>query len=270
MGGFPLKQTFLVSDLHFNYWDQAHQEEFTAFLEYVGTAAKTLILNGDLFDLPTPVGEAFWPASAEPLVLLWRLVKERGVRLYYLAGNHDYPLRNLGLQEPLLSTFDPFLTLRLGPKAYHIEHGHRYDPLFESHLYTELDVFEQTTGIDVGQEVEGLLKIATTDLQKGRGAGRVLEDLVDRIGSVWRHRGLESGGPPLLPLPEILLPIWSRAAELIRRDEGVDYVIFGHTHHPSPPQAGYLNSGDWVTHRTYVVLDPDGPEVREWPAGKES
>lgn len=265
-----MKQTLLVSDLHFNYWDQDHQEEFTAFLEYVGTEAKTLILNGDMFDLPTPAGESFWPLNAGPLARLFDLVRERGVRLYYLAGNHDYSLRSLGLQEPLLSTFDPSLTLRLGPYSYHIEHGHRYDPLFQSHLYTELDIFEQVTGIDLGQEVEALLHTTETDLAKGKGAGRVLEDLVDHIGALWRHRGLETGGPPLVPLPEVFLPLWSRAAELIRQDEGVDFVVFGHTHHPSPPQAGYLNSGDWVTHRTYVVLDPDGPEVREWPTGKGS
>jgi predicted phosphodiesterase len=57
------------------------------------------------------------------------------------------------------------------------------------------------------------------------------------------------------------------AAENILRTGNVDVVVMGHSHHAErTPLAGgtYLNTGCWYTHRTFGVLDKNGPALFVW------
>ncbi len=46
----------------------------------------------------------------------------------------------------------------------------------------------------------------------------------------------------------------------------------GHAHLPTvtevEPGRYYLNAGDWLTHRTYITVEPDGrPALHRWDRG---
>jgi UDP-2,3-diacylglucosamine hydrolase len=64
------------------------------------------------------------------------------------------------------------------------------------------------------------------------------------------------------------LQAWARR-ELASRPH-LDLILAGHTHLPLvdevEPGRHYINTGDWLSHYTYLVLRPDAaPELRSWP-----
>ena len=67
-----------------------------------------------------------------------------------------------------------------------------------------------------------------------------------------------------------VLEEWSVAK--LEAEQDLEMVVLGHTHVPRvrevSPGRWYVNSGDWVRHRSYVVLrQGDAPRLSEWEAG---
>ena len=63
------------------------------------------------------------------------------------------------------------------------------------------------------------------------------------------------------------LKSWGR--QKLLEEPHLDLVILGHTHVPVieevEPGRYYVNGGDWVNHRTYLVLqDGELPTLQEW------
>jgi len=61
----------------------------------------------------------------------------------------------------------------------------------------------------------------------------------------------------------------SWAAARLKQDPTLDIVALGHGHKPVvtevAPGRFYVNSGDWVLHRSYVTIDDSGkPKLHEW------
>ena len=59
------------------------------------------------------------------------------------------------------------------------------------------------------------------------------------------------------------------AVELLRSEPELDLVLLGHTHLPLlrevEPGRWYVNSGDWVFHQSYVVLEEgEPPALLDW------
>ncbi len=65
----------------------------------------------------------------------------------------------------------------------------------------------------------------------------------------------------------VALRAW--ALEKLRTEPGLDLVVLGHTHVPELIEVGagrwYVNGGDWVRHRSFLVLSPEEPpRLEEW------
>ena len=63
------------------------------------------------------------------------------------------------------------------------------------------------------------------------------------------------------------LEVW--ATETLERNRELDLILLGHTHLPlvREPEPGrwYVNSGDWVFHQSYVILDEgQPPSLLDW------
>jgi UDP-2,3-diacylglucosamine pyrophosphatase LpxH len=61
------------------------------------------------------------------------------------------------------------------------------------------------------------------------------------------------------------------ALERLQADPELDLVVLGHTHVPllreAAPGRWYVNTGDWVKHRSYLTLAPGcAPALEEWSA----
>ncbi len=58
------------------------------------------------------------------------------------------------------------------------------------------------------------------------------------------------------------------AISLLEQRDDIDLVVFGHCHLPQVLPVGehghYVNSGDWVSHRTYTVITADAIEQSNW------
>ena len=63
----------------------------------------------------------------------------------------------------------------------------------------------------------------------------------------------------------------AEAVRLLEERPDLDLVVFGHSHTPAVKSVGdrrfYVNSGDWIVHRTYTVVTEAGVEQLEWEGG---
>ena len=62
---------------------------------------------------------------------------------------------------------------------------------------------------------------------------------------------------------------WAR--EQLAADASLAWVVCGHSHLPAivevAPGRRYVNAGDWLTHRSFIVVRSEGaPELRVWEA----
>ena len=118
--------TVCVSDVHLGY-RHCRREAFLRFLEALAGWREVgrLVLLGDIMDM--------WRRDMAGVVLesapvLSRLVAlSSRIRVYYVAGNHDYHLGGLrNFNYPF--SFSRKLTLREGGVVYRFSHGYEFDP----------------------------------------------------------------------------------------------------------------------------------------------
>lgn len=85
------QNVLVVSDVHMRTPSDERTKCFVEFLERVGTGFKcdTLILLGDIFDFFN-ARQRFYFELWKDVLLRLRGLKEKGVRVYFVEGNHDY------------------------------------------------------------------------------------------------------------------------------------------------------------------------------------
>ena len=252
------KPFLVVSDLHLGGVPAATERRFREFLDQEAREAAGLLINGDLFEFGMAYRSVVRREHVRVLAKLAELV-ESGLPVYFLGGNHD-----------------------------HIEWG--------GHVLEE-DVGVQLLPDPVVMDIAGRRALVTHGDTVGEGATRErIERRLARHPVVvalirWLHPDVADwlqpyttstrrqvrryaegkGGGPKRRAPAI--EAWAR--ERLRDDPSLDLVIAGHAHLPAQvevePGRYYLNSGDWITHDSYLVLPEDGPpEIRHWPGGKEA
>lgn len=251
----PSHKPFLVvSDVHLGAVPHTTEESFRRFLRFTRREASGLLINGDLFDV--------WLASRHFVVrdhvrVLSAIadVVEAGVPVYFVGGNHDAlefggaVLRDdLGvvlLEEPARITLANWEALVIhgdGAESDAPEYRKRH-PIFRS-LPFRWSL----------QRVAHLDRIY--DWVAGRSATRrTIEDAA---------RAESAGRKPFVPIIER----WARRALQVLPE--VQVVMAGHSHQPTlievKPGRYYVNSGDWITNMTYVVLRPNTPPaLLRWP-----
>jgi UDP-2,3-diacylglucosamine hydrolase len=242
------KPVLIASDAHLGASSPSQERAFLAWLEHAAREASHIVLNGDLFD--------FWfeyrrgtTRGYEGVLAMLRSIVAAGVPVTLMGGNHDWWggafLRDgVGvefLQEPVVRDFAGRRTL--------LAHG---DGLGRG---------------DLGYRVlRGVLRSPLTRAAYGAlppSLGDRLARGVSRTGHQWDvytegHLARSAA-----------LHAWALAR--LRKDRELDLIVLGHTHVPLLEQAApgrwYVNTGDWVKHRTYLSLLPGrDPELAEWSA----
>lgn len=249
------KPFLVVSDIHLGAVPSSTEQAFRDFLQYAKDEASGLLINGDLFDV--------WLASRHFVVrdhirVLAAIadIADAGIPVYFVGGNHDAlefggeVLRDdLGvtlLKEPA--------RIRLGSYDAVVVHGDGVDvaaPAYEKrHPILRSRWFRWM--------VQRVLHLDTIYEQvvKTSGTRRIVE----------RHLRGESTGPKPYAAR---IEQWARGA--LANDPTVEIVLAGHSHLPAKIEIEngrfYVNSGDWISHMTYVSLPADhgAPELRCWP-----
>jgi UDP-2,3-diacylglucosamine hydrolase len=249
----------LISDLHVDRWDRERKERFFDFVDFVEKNAQALYVLGDIFDFPPLKGETVWPRHKLLITRLLDLPK-KGIPLVYLIGNHDISLRGIELYEKdfTITYCDAKRPLEreiFGKKAY-MDHGHFYDPLFQDHLYEAAEFLRSVTGKAVDQSA----------VDFWRDVVRIFQRNPKDKPTVKTHDRQQIG------VPERFLKIWEQAAEQLLKRMRYDVVFFGHTHAPNiieteAKNQWYVNTGDWLTHSTYVEFTDTGISLKDWLSG---
>ena len=219
----------VISDIHLGTYG-CHAKELLHYLKSI--KPKVVVLNGDIIDI-WQFSKTYWPKSHMKVikhVINWI---GKGVKTYYVTGNHDEMLRRFeGLKMGSLSIVNKVvLTLPDGKKAW-VFHG---------------DVFDVTM-----QHSKWLAKLGSV--------GYDILILINRFSNFISEKVFHKGK---LSLSKKIKESVKSAVSFINdfeqttADIGIsnkfDYVICGHIHHPeireitnSDGHITYLNSGDWV------------------------
>lgn len=219
----------VISDIHLGTYG-CHAKELLYYLKSI--KPKVVVLNGDIIDI-WQFSKRYWPNSHMKIIKHLFSWMGKGIKTYYVTGNHDEMLRKFeGLKMGSLSIVNKVvLTLPDGKKAW-MFHG---------------DVFDITM-----QHSKWLAKL-----------GAVGYDTLILINRFFNFISKKVFNKGKLSLAQKIKHSVKSAVSFINdfeqtsADIGIynkfDFVVCGHIHHPekrtitnTQGSIVYLNSGDWV------------------------
>lgn len=239
-----MAKLYFISDAHLGLGSRAVEKNketrLIAFLNHIQHDADELFIVGDLFDAWFEYRTVI-PKGFHRLFTKFEEMIQSGITIHYLAGNHDYWMRDFFRDELGMRTHhDPFEVSSTGKKIY-IHHG---------------------DGILPGDRGYKVLK-------------RILRSRVNIWLYSWLHPdlGLRLARSSSKRSRHYTSQKDYGAADGMVRfakrkiEEGFDVVIMGHRHEPVLTNIGagtYINLGDWITHFTYAEISDRGIELKEW------
>ena len=237
-------KAYFMSDAHLGLESRERErmkvDRLVAFLDAVGRDGSELFIVGDLFDAWFEYRTVIPKGFHRTLAALQEF-SDRGVKVHYLAGNHDFWVgeffqKELGMELHL----NPF-EITLAGKRIFFHHGDglagndRGYRLIKPVLRNRINIaLYRWLHPDIG------VKLA-------RGSSRS-----SRAYTANKHYGEEEG-------------MMECARQHIQ--QGVDIVMMGHRHKPSilPIDHGtYVNLGDWITYNTYAELTDGTLQLKTW------
>lgn len=229
-------RAYFLSDIHLGADNSERETErqqiFLQFLKSIEDQATHIFLVGDVFD--------FWfeynyviPKKNFEFLHYFRSLTDKGVQVFYLAGNHDFSLGPFFKDVMNIQTFHDEYTFALGGKKFYLWHGDglgRKDGGYRFLKKVLRSPFNQKLfrllhpdfGIPFARFVSGSSRHYTNQLNHLRDESDYFE---------FAERQFE---------------------------EGFDYVMMGHRHNPLVHAVGskkYINLGDWINHFTYAFFD---------------
>ena len=237
---------YFIADAHLGV-DPREQEadreaRLHGFLTSLIGRASALYIVGDLFDFWFEYRTAIPRRHFATLAVLQRL-RDAGVAITYMNGNHDFWLGPFLREQLGLTTHDGALPLELQGHRIWLHHG---DGLGSGDLGYKMLKRVLRSPVSIA-----LYRLIHPDL------GIPLAHVVSRWS---RHSRGER------PLDGDRL--WTRIAAP-RFAEGFDTVMVGHFHHAWERREGarsFFMLGDWIDNFTYVVLEDGRFTLGSWPA----
>lgn len=238
-----MRKSYFFSDAHLGVGtkedDRQKESTLLQFLEQVRIDGEQLFIVGDLFD--------FWfeyrtvvPKGYVRLFSKLADLSEAGVRLTYLAGNHDFWLRDYFEEELGMKIERNPIERVIRGKRFYLHHG---DGLLKN-----------DTGYRILKRVlRNRLNIALFSL--------IPPDLAANIAHWSSHKSRQYTSKRQYEGDDM-----ARFAEKKIAD-GCDFVVMGHNHIPCKRNIGsgvYVNLGDWIGERTYAVFDGVSLDLKKW------
>ncbi len=239
-------KVLVASDQHLGY-QNSNSQDFGNFLDEVSNRndVETLVILGDFIDMwRRDVSGLFLENSR---ILDQVLALKLKIKVYVIAGNHDYHLLNL-LDHAYPFEFLEKLVLDGGAIKYRFVHGWEFDlaqqpPLMEALCHNLSD--------EAGQ--------VRSDVYSN------IQKLANDFKELFSFHGGQDGYinhlmlPPEQRLAPYLTDVENRACSSLNEGE---ILVFGHTHRPFVSTTGrVVNTGSWVSnapvHNTYAELDGD-------------
>jgi UDP-2,3-diacylglucosamine hydrolase len=237
---------YILSDAHLGVGPPTAERDVLDFLRSLRHRAGSLVINGDLFD--------FWfewkhviPRPAFRVLAALADLRETGVRVMMLAGNHDcwggeVLRREVGV-EYRLSAWSGTLA---GWRA-HVEHGDGLREVEDRGYRRWRAVLRHPASVRAFRwlhpDLASVLAHRTSD------ASRARHDLDEGAG------------------------LRAVASSLLARSPELQLVIYGHSHMAAlerlPSGAVYANAGAWFIEPTFLVVNADRISLRRWDGSPE-
>jgi UDP-2,3-diacylglucosamine hydrolase len=238
------KKYYFISDIHLGL--QSKEEEYkkerllVKLLEYIKDSADELFIVGDLFDYWFEYRKVYQKGFFRTLTAL-QDVAEKGVKIHYLIGNHDFMHRDFFEKEIGTILYEGPLDINLNGKRFFIAHG---DGMVENDFgYLILKKILRNKFV---QKMYALIhpdfgvKLASNTSKKSRDY------------TAHKYYGEKDG-------------LFETAKKKI--DEGFDYVIFGHLHKrmfEEYKEGYYINLGSWMSAPCYGIFQNNRFEIIDW------
>ena len=230
-------RTLWISDIHLGFRD-SKVDYLLDFLDHIH--CDTLYLVGDIVDLWSLKRRFCWPAKHYQVMLKFYELAARGVRVVYVPGNHDVPMRRFDgeLFGPIEIAEECEHTTPDGKRLL-VMHGDTMD------AHINHSWLKRMIG-DHGYEL--LLFINRWSERIRKYIGRPYFSLAGLIKS--NIKGAKAA-----------IETYEREALAEAKRRGFDGVVCGHIHYPALREENglrYANCGDWIENCTALVEDHQG------------
>jgi len=242
-----------VSDLHLGFED-SDKDAFIRFLDKLQSDASVtdLVLLGDIVDMWRRDASGIFLENKDVLDLI--LLLQKKMRIYYIAGNHEYHVLKLqGRGYPIKFLKD--LTLQQDGLNCKFVHGWEFDEMQMPHFMESLCHAMSDHKGDRDTNIWAALNRDEGDLNRFFSAiihGGRLRQTAEMLQLDPQER-----------LKETLKGVERKARSTVQPGE---VLIFGHTHRPFINKAENLvNTGSWIKtepiHNTFVRLEGGKPRL---------
>ena len=223
----------VLSDIHLGTYG-CHAKELLVYLKSV--KPKTLILNGDIIDI-WQFSKRYWPKSHMKVIKLLTGWMSKGVKIYYIPGNHDEMLRRFaGFKIGSFSIVNKLVLELEDEKKAWIFHGDVFDVTMKhSKWLARLGAVGYDTLILINRFVN------------------FISEKIFKQGKLSLSKKIKNGVKSAVKF----INNFEQTAADIAISNQYDFVVCGHIHQPeirTISNAGgstmYLNSGDWIENLT--------------------
>jgi UDP-2,3-diacylglucosamine pyrophosphatase LpxH len=222
----------IISDVHLGTYG-CRANELSRYLSTIDPAM--LILNGDIIDI-WQFSKKYWPPGHMQVIKQITSMLSRGVKVYYITGNHDEMLRrfeNFSIGD--FHIVNKIVIHHANNKRSWVFHGDVFDVTMK---YSKWLAKLGAVGYDMLIYINAFINYLSKKCGKGRiSLSKKIKNSVK--GAVKYINSFEE-----------------TAAEIAIK-KGYDYVLCGHIHHPcdrmistANGSVNYLNSGDWIENLT--------------------
>jgi UDP-2,3-diacylglucosamine pyrophosphatase LpxH len=230
----------VLSDIHLGTYG-CHAKELLHYLKSI--KPKIVVLNGDIIDI-WQFSKRYWPSSHMKVVKHIMGWMSKGVKIYYITGNHDEMLRKFaGFKMGSFKIVNKVvLELDNGKKAWFF-HG---------------DVFDVTM-----QHSKWLAKLGAV----GYDTLILINRFANFISEKIFHKGKLSFSKKIKNSVKSAVKFinhFEQTAADIGISNQYDFVVCGHIHQPEIKEIIneqgrilYLNSGDWIENLTALEYSDD-------------
>ena len=223
----------VLSDVHLGTYG-CHAKELLHYLKTVKPSV--VILNGDIIDI-WQFSKNYWPKSHMKLVKFFMHWISKGVKVYYITGNHDDMLRRFdGFKMGSFKIVNKLILPLANGKTAWFFHGDVFDVTMQhSKWLAKLGAVGYDTLILINRFVN------------------VISAKVFNKGKLSLSKKIKNGVKSAVKF----INNFEQTAADIAISNQYDYVVCGHIHQPEikeiENQHGktlYLNSGDWIENLT--------------------
>lgn len=221
----------VISDIHLGTYG-CHAKELNRYLKSINP--KKVILNGDIVDI-WQFKKRYWPKSHMKVIKQIMSWITKGVKIYYITGNHDEMLRKFtGFKLGSFEICDKIVLPLNGRKAWFF-HGDVFDVTMQhSKWLAKLGAVGYDSLILLNRAINlGLKAMKREPISMSKRIKNSVKSAVKFINN------------------------FEKVASDIAIENGYDFVVCGHIHQPEIKtiknehgEVTYLNSGDWIENLT--------------------